>query len=65
MALIPHPFIEESVALFKNTSLAFRQKVYFIHFNHTNPLLRADSPERAQLLEQGFQIAEEGLQVKL
>ncbi|MEO1435676.1 MAG: MBL fold metallo-hydrolase [Bacteroidota bacterium] len=32
MALIPHPFIEESMALFDSTPLAFRQKIYFIHF---------------------------------
>ena len=35
---VPHPFIQESVDLFKDLSLAEKQKIFFIHFNHTNPL---------------------------
>ncbi|MEM6725631.1 MAG: MBL fold metallo-hydrolase [Bacteroidota bacterium] len=65
MALIPHPFIEESMALFDDLPLAFRQKVYFIHLNHTNPLLREESPEKAALKVKGYNVATEGLRIAL
>ena len=59
MALIPHPFIEESRQRFSSLPSEEKQKVYFIHFNHTNPVLRA-GVERASVLEEGFSLAEEG-----
>ncbi len=39
MSEVPHPFIEETVDLFKNESLTTKNKVIFIHFNHTNPCI--------------------------
>tara|TARA_B100001750_G_C15520800_1_gene611355 strand:+ start:2956 stop:3882 length:927 start_codon:yes stop_codon:yes gene_type:complete len=39
MADIPHPFITESIELFSKLSHVDRGKIYFIHFNHTNPVL--------------------------
>ena len=35
MSEIPHPFVEESMALFDTLSRADKNKVHFIHFNHT------------------------------
>ncbi|MBT4853053.1 MAG: MBL fold metallo-hydrolase, partial [Candidatus Marinimicrobia bacterium] len=35
---IPHPFIIESIEMFKGLSQQERNKVVFIHFNHTNPV---------------------------
>jgi pyrroloquinoline quinone biosynthesis protein B len=35
---IPHPFIIESIELFKTLRSEEKQKIYFIHFNHTNPV---------------------------
>ncbi|MEM1322485.1 MAG: MBL fold metallo-hydrolase [Bacteroidota bacterium] len=59
MSEIPHPFVEESMAVLGELPKAERQKVHFIHFNHTNPLLDRRSEARAQVLESGFQLAEE------
>ena len=42
---IPHPLVAESMARFRFLSDADKLKVYFIHFNHTNPLLNINSPE--------------------
>lgn len=42
---IPHPFIVESIKLFSDQPAEMRQKVYFIHLNHTNPLLRNKNTE--------------------
>ena len=40
---IPHPFIIESLELFKNLSIVDKSKVYFIHLNHTNPAIDKSS----------------------
>ena len=40
---IPHPFIIESLELFKDLKESDRSKIYFIHLNHTNPLLNSKS----------------------
>ena len=59
MSEIPHPFIEESMKLFSPLSAADKDKIYFIHFNHTNPVMR-DTPEASAVLKQGYNLAEEG-----
>ncbi|MEN0006535.1 MAG: MBL fold metallo-hydrolase [Bacteroidota bacterium] len=65
MSEIPHPFVEESMALFEELPKEEKSKIYFIHFNHTNPLLRANSSERQAVREAGFRIAEEGMTINL
>lgn len=65
MSLIPHPFIEESLQIFSPLSDADKSKVHFIHFNHTNPVLRSNSPAYKNILEKKFQIAKEGAQLIL
>ena len=60
MSQIPHPFIEESMQLFKQLSDEDKTKVYFIHFNHTNPVLQTDSEAKYQIERAGYHIAEEG-----
>lgn len=37
----------------------------FIHVNNTNPTLLADSPERAQLLRAGWEVAHDGMEIEL
>nr|WP_232457036.1 MBL fold metallo-hydrolase [Polaribacter sp. SA4-12] len=60
MTEVPHPFIQETINLFKNESLSTKNKVIFIHFNHTNPTLQKDSKERKEIEKLGFQFASEG-----
>lgn len=60
MGLIPHPFIEESMALFKSLPAAEKDKIYFIHFNHTNPVLQKEHAALQQIENNGFHIAAEG-----
>jgi pyrroloquinoline quinone biosynthesis protein B len=60
MSEIPHPFMEESMNRFDQLPTEERKKVYFIHFNHTNPVLREDSEARWLVLERGYGLAEEG-----
>jgi pyrroloquinoline quinone biosynthesis protein B len=60
MSEIPHPFVEESMELFSNLSETDKQKVHFIHFNHTNPLLIKGSAAQKEVFEKGFNLAKEG-----
>jgi pyrroloquinoline quinone biosynthesis protein B len=57
---IPHPFVVESMKLFQNLDEVKKKKIYFIHFNHTNPLLNKDSEQFKQVLKNGFNVAEFG-----
>jgi len=54
---IPHPFVIETMALFKNQPEAIRNKIHFIHLNHTNPLLNPASEQSKEVLAKGFHIA--------
>lgn len=54
---IPHPFVSESLELFKSLSAVEKKKIYFIHFNHTNPLLDKTSKQAELVLKSGFNIA--------
>ena len=61
MSEIPHPFVEESMKLFSTLTKTDKQKVYFIHYNHTNPLLIEGSNAQKEVSEKGFNFAKEGL----
>jgi len=54
---IPHPFISESLESFKDLPTDEKSKIYFIHFNHTNPVLIKDSQQRKKILDSGFNVA--------
>ena len=65
MSEIPHPFVAESMQLLKDLSPEDRNKVIFIHFNHTNPLLNPDSEAAKQVKANGFQVAYRGMKISL
>lgn len=65
MSEVPHPFIEESVALFRSLPLNQRNKVYFIHLNHSNPARFKNSADRASVEALGFHFAAFGQTFKL
>ncbi len=65
MGQIPHPFIEESLARFGKLPAMERAKIRFIHFNHTNPVLRGNSEATQSVLGQGFGLAKEGERIGL
>ncbi|WP_297760259.1 MBL fold metallo-hydrolase [uncultured Muriicola sp.] len=54
---IPHPFVIESMALFNDLTSAEKGKIYFTHFNHTNPLLTPESEEYKDVVSKGFHVA--------
>ncbi|PDH50248.1 MAG: pyrroloquinoline quinone biosynthesis protein PqqB [Cryomorphaceae bacterium MED-G14] len=62
---IPHPFVIETMSLFKNSSKKEKSKIYFIHLNHTNPLLDEKSKEFNDIINKGYNVAYEGLELNL
>jgi pyrroloquinoline quinone biosynthesis protein B len=62
---IPHPFVSETMDTLKELSTQDRNKVWFIHLNHTNPLLDRNSKQSKFVRSEGFNIASEGIQLEL
>ena len=65
MSEIPHPFVIESMKLFDDLEIKHKNKIYFIHLNHTNPLLNSNSKEYKHVVSNGYNVAKEGLELKL
>jgi pyrroloquinoline quinone biosynthesis protein B len=54
---VPHPPIEETIETLGSN---FHSNFYFIHFNHTNPLLNSQSNEYKFIIKSGYKLASEG-----
>ena len=62
---IPHPFIVETINLFKNESIQLKNKIHFIHFNHTNISLQYKNPVIDSIRKLGYNFARFGDQLSL
>ena len=62
MAHLPVGGPEGSLAAL--ASLPIRRKIY-VHVNNTNPMLLADSPERAAVIAVGLEVGEDGMELVL
>jgi pyrroloquinoline quinone biosynthesis protein B len=65
MSEIPHPFLKESMALFDTLNEEQKARVHFIHFNHTNPVIKASSEAYKDIIQSGYNISAEGDQFVL
>lgn len=65
MSEVPHPFIEETVSLFMNEPDEERNKVIFIHFNHSNPAILPNHKLKDSLVNLGFRFSFEGMRIGL
>ena len=65
IAEIPHPLVHETMKYLENETKVIKNKIYFIHMNHTNPLLDPDSDSAKWVIKQGFNIARIGQQFEL
>jgi len=65
MSEIPHPFIIETMDLLDNMNSKNRKKIYFIHFNHSNPAINYTSSVSNIIRSKRFNIAKEGLKLDL
>ena len=62
---IPHPLVTETIDLLNGLSIENRNKVYFIHMNHTNMMLDPDSELSKLITSKGFNIARLGQKLYL
>ena len=62
---IPHPLVTETIDLLSGLDLKNRNKVYFIHMNHTNMMLNPDSELSKLVTSKGFNIARLGQKLYL
>ena len=62
---IPHPFVTESMDLFDSINIKEKNKIYFIHLNHTNPLINKQSDQYKLVRSKGYNVAEEGMKLNL
>jgi pyrroloquinoline quinone biosynthesis protein B len=62
---IPHPLVTETIDLLSGLSIENRNKVYFIHMNHTNMMLDPESELSRLVLSKGFNIARLGQKLYL
>ena len=62
---IPHPFVSESLKYFQDLSSKDKNKIYFIHLNHTNPLLDPSSLESRDIQLRGYHVARIGMNFNL
>lgn len=65
MSEVPHPFVSETMDLLKSLPAREKAKVYFIHFNHSNPLVQGKRKELRRLRGLGFSVARRGLRFNL
>ena len=61
MSEIPHPFITETMKLFEDMNTKNREKIFFIHFNHSNPAISHSSSISNLIRSRRFNVAKEGL----
>lgn len=61
MSQIPHPRVKATMDRFdKVLTPAQRGRIYFIHFNHSNPIRDRHSAETREVLSRGYQVARSG-----
>lgn len=60
IAEIPHPFVIETLERLNELEENDRKKVFFIHMNHTNPLLNPNSEATKKVQALGFSVARIG-----
>lgn len=65
MSEVPHPFVTETMELLADLPAKERNKIFFIHFNHSNPLVQGNLKKLAEVRRKGFNIAKTGLRITL
>lgn len=65
MSEVPHPFVSETMELLKDLPAKEKSKVFFIHFNHTNPLVQGVRTIISEVQSKGFNVASEKQRIDL
>jgi len=65
MSEVPHPFVVESIKRFESLTAEEKNKIYFIHLNHTNPARDAGFKGRLFVEDKGYHFATFGMRFSL
>jgi pyrroloquinoline quinone biosynthesis protein B len=65
LSQIGHPFIKTSVKLLGKLARRGKTKIYFTHLNHSNLALDPEGEARKKIENEGFRLAEEGMEFYL
>jgi pyrroloquinoline quinone biosynthesis protein B len=60
MSKIPHPTVIHTMEQLDHIPVSDRSKVYFTHFNHTNPVVQTDGDAHRNVVDSGFNVCYEG-----
>jgi pyrroloquinoline quinone biosynthesis protein B len=63
LAEISHPFITDTLKFFAD--LAKDRRLILTHFNHSNPVCNPASPQARQVLDAGFELAQEMMAINI
>lgn len=58
MSKVPHPLIADTIKRLEGLTAA--TQVVLVHMNHTNPVWRADSSQRAACVTAGLAVGQQG-----
>lgn len=62
---VPHPLVIETMDLLQGVVDRKASRVVLTHLNNSNPALREDGPQAAEVARRGFEIAREGMRFPL
>lgn len=65
LAKIGHPFIRDSLRILQKVVEKGKSQVYFTHLNHSNLALDPASAAQEEIMDKGFNLAEEGMEFHL
>jgi pyrroloquinoline quinone biosynthesis protein B len=65
MSEVPHPFVSETMRLLKDLPATEKSKVFFIHFNHSNPIVQGNKEKTKELETNGFNSTFQGQKLDL
>jgi pyrroloquinoline quinone biosynthesis protein B len=65
VAAIGHPLVIDTIKRLQEKVSAGSLRVFFTHFNHSNPVLDADGERRRQVEAAGFAVLDDGLELPL
>jgi pyrroloquinoline quinone biosynthesis protein B len=65
LSKIGHPFMRDSMDRLASVVRQGKTRIYFTHFNHSNPVLNPEGKAAKEVQDRGFGLASEGLELGL
>ncbi len=62
---VPHPPVRETMDRLQAIADAGGCRIIFTHLNHSNPLVGDGTPERAELVRRGYEVAYDGMVIEI